>query len=70
VNKVIEMSKFNAKEVAQFIASQTYVQFEYQVVGKVMAHFGVTRITASKWVQRVIEGGLIRRNGKVAICLV
>ncbi len=64
------MSKFNAQEVARFIASQAYVQFEYQVCGKVMSHFGVTSVTASKWVQRVIEGGLIRRTGKVAICLV
>ena len=64
------MSKFNAKEVAAFIASQAYTQFEYQVRGKVAQHFGVTAVTAAKWVQRVIEGGLIRRNGKVAICLV
>jgi len=64
------MSKFNAKEVARFIASQTYVQFEHQVRGKVMAHFGFTSVTASKWVQRVIEGGFIRRSGKAAICLV
>ena len=64
------MSKFNAKEVAAFIASQTYVKFDYQVRGKVAQHFGVTAVTAAKWVQRVIEGGLIRRTGKVAICLV
>ena len=63
------MIKFNAKEVATFIASQTYVQFEYQVRGKVAQHFGVTAATASKWVQRVIESGLVCRNGRVAICL-
>lgn len=64
------MSKFNAKVVAQFIASQSYDQFDYQVRGKIAAHFGVTSVTAAKWVQRIIESGLIRRNGRVAICLV
>ena len=64
------MIKFNAKEVALFISSQSYTQFDYQVRGMVAAHFGVTAVTAAKWVQRVIELGLIRRNGNVAICLV
>lgn len=63
------MSKFNAQAVAAFIASQTYTQFDYQVRGKVAAHFGVTTITAAKWVQRVIEGGLILRSGRAVVCL-
>jgi hypothetical protein len=64
------MSKFNAQEVARVIASKSYTLFEYEVRGHVMHHFGVTNITAAKWVQRVIEGGFIRRTGQVAICLV
>lgn len=63
------MSKFNANEVAQFIASQTYSCFEFQVRGKVATHFGVTAVTASRWVDRVISMGLVRRNGRVAVCL-
>lgn len=64
------MSKFNAKAVAMFIASQSYTQFEHQVRGKVATHFGITHVTAARWVSRVIESGLIRRTGNVAICLV
>ena len=63
------MKKFNAKEVAQFIASKKYTCFEYQVRGFVSQHFGCTPTTAGKWVSRVIEAGLIKRSGKVAICL-
>ncbi len=64
------MSKFNAVEVAKFIVSQKYVSFDYQVRGFVAAHFGCTTVTAGKWVSRVIDQGLIKRSGKVAICLV
>jgi transposase len=63
------MSKFNAKAVAAFIASQTYTQFDYQVRGKVAAHFGVTTVTAARWVSRVVESGMIRRSGRAAVCL-
>lgn len=64
------MTKFNATAVAAFIASQSYVQFEMQVRGKVATHFGVTPITAAKWVERVITAGLIKRNGRVALAMV
>ncbi len=64
------MSKFNAVEVAKFIASQQYVSFDYQVRGFVAAHFGCTAVTAGKWVNRVIDQGLIKRSDKAAICLV
>lgn len=64
------MVKFNAKEVAMFIASKEYSVFEYQVGGFVSAHFGVTLKTGVKWANRVIEQGLIKRSGQVAICLV
>ena len=63
------MSKFNAKEVAQFIASQKYTCFEYQVRGLVSQHFGCTLVTAGKWVNRVIDAGLVKRSGRAAICL-
>lgn len=62
--------KFNAKNVAVFIYSQSYNVFEYEVRGKVMDKFGVTNITAAKWVERVISLGLIVRTGKVALCVV
>jgi hypothetical protein len=65
-----KMSKFNANAVAAFIASQSYVQFETQVRGKVATHFGITPITAARWVERVITTGLIKRNGRVALALV
>lgn len=64
------MSKFNANEVAKFIASQNYTCFEYQVRGLVSQHFGCTLKIAGKWVNRVIDAGLVKRSGKVAICLV
>lgn len=64
------MTKFNANEVAKFIASQKYVCFEYQVRGLISKHFGCTTITAGKWVNRCLEMGLIKRSGKVAVCLV
>jgi len=64
------MTKFNAKEVASFISSQTYVQFEYQVRGKVASHFGVTERTAARWVERVISAKLISRSGKAALSVV
>lgn len=64
------MTKFNAKEVAMFIASKDYTVFEYQVGGFVSSHFGVTLKTGVKWANRVIEQGLIKRSGQVAICLV
>ena len=64
------MAKFNAKEVAKFIASQQYVCFEYQVRGFVSQHFGCTPITAGKWANRCLEMGLIKRSGKGAVCLV
>lgn len=67
---VKKMSKFNAKEVAQFIASQSYTVFEYQVRGKVATHFGITSVTAAKWVERVINAGLIKRSGRCAVALV
>lgn len=64
------MAKFNAKEVAKFVASKEYTVFEYQAGAFVANHFGVTLKTGAKWVNRVIEQGLIKRSGKVAICLV
>ena len=63
------MTKFNAKEVATFIASQNYTAFEYQVRGRVAKQFGVTHVTAGKWVNRLIESGLIKRSGRCAVCL-
>jgi hypothetical protein len=53
------MSKFNPVEVANFINAQEYVQFEYQVRGKVQSRFGITTVTAAKWVERVISLGLV-----------
>ena len=64
------MKTFNNQQVAKFIASQSYTSFDYQVRGKVAVHFGVTPVTAGKWVNRVIKAGLIKRSGKCAICLV
>jgi hypothetical protein len=61
------MTKFNEQEVAQFICSQQYKLFEYQVRGLVAAEFGCTTITAGKWVNRLISRGIIKRSGQCAI---
>lgn len=61
---------FDAQQVARFIASQEYVQFEFQVRGKVATHFGCSMKTATKWVDSVVGQGLVKRSGKAAICLV
>jgi len=65
-----KMSKFNAKQVAMFIASKHFKVFEYQAPAMVATHFSVDLRTARKWVQRVIESGEIVRNGRVALALV
>jgi hypothetical protein len=61
------MSTFNATKVAAFISSQTYTQYDYQVRGLVATHFGITLITAARWVERVTQAGMVRASGKVAL---
>lgn len=63
------MNKFNAQEVASFLASRQFRAFEYQAPAMVATHFGVCAVTAKRWVSRVVESGLIRRNGRVAIAI-
>jgi hypothetical protein len=60
------MQKFNAQSVAQFLASRQFSAFEYQAPAMVAAHFGVCAITAKRWVNRVVNGGFICSNGRVA----
>ena len=53
------MTKFNAEQVAEFINSQDYAQFDYQVRGKVATKFGIDPRAAAKWVERCFKAGLI-----------
>ena len=64
------MATFNATEVAQELSKHRYSVFEYEAFGHIMRRFGVTRITAQKWVNRCIAQGAIKRSGKVAVSLV
>jgi hypothetical protein len=64
------MTTFNAQAVADFLASKQFRAFEHQAPAMVSVHFGCTKLTATRWVNRVVESGLIRRNGRVALTLV
>lgn len=64
------MNKFNAQEVAQELAKHQYRIFEYEAFGHIMRRFGVTKLTAVKWVNRAIEQGAVKRSGRVAVALV
>jgi len=63
------MAKFNAKEVALEVSSHQYRVFEYEAFGHVMRRFGVTHLTAKKWVNRAIKEGALKRSGRSAIAL-
>ena len=64
------MTTFNAQEVAQELAKHQYRVFEYEAFGHIMRAFGVTHLTAKKWVNRAIQQGAVKRSGRVAIALV
>lgn len=66
----IGMATFNAVEVAQELSKHQYKVFEYEAFGHIMRRFGVTHLTAKKWVNRCIAQGAVKRSGKVAISLV
>lgn len=64
------MAQFNAQEVAREVASHQYKLFEYEAFGHVMRKFGVTHLTAKKWVNRAIQQGALKRSGRNAVALV
>jgi len=65
-----EMAQFNAQEVAREVAAHQYRVFEYEAFGHVMRKFGVTHLTAKKWVNRALAQGALKRHGKAAVALV
>jgi hypothetical protein len=64
------MNTFNAQAVASFLASKQFRAFEHQAPAMVAIHFGVCAITAKRWVNRVVDSGLLVRSGRVALTLV
>lgn len=64
------MAQFNAQEVAREVAAHQYRVFEYEAFGHVMRRFGVTHLTAKKWVNRALAQGALKRHGKAAVALV
>ena len=64
------MANFNAQSVAQELCKHQYSVFEYEAFGHIMREFGVTHLTAKKWVNRAIEQGAVKRSGRAAVALV